>query len=75
MSIVKISKYVLHIMVIVINNSSKMDVAPWCYKWIELDCVGWYLGGVKYRAPYGASYGANKRNLGDEPQIGSYAGG
>ena len=34
------------------KNHLWMDVAPWCYKWGGL---GWkYLGGVRYRAPYGA---------------------
>ena len=41
------------------NNTSKTDVAPWCYNWV----MGWMdwisPGGVKYRAPYGA----NKRHL------------
>ena len=33
-----------------------MNVARWCYKWIGygMDWIGWYPGGVKYRAPYGA---------------------
>ena len=32
-----------------IKMPSYMDVAPWCYKW--LDGTGWCLGGVWYRAP------------------------
>ena len=35
------------------NNTSKTDVAPWCYKW-DWDGYGWMdgsPGGVKYRAP------------------------
>ena len=37
------------------NNTSKTDVAPWCYKWVNgLD--GWVSpGGGMYRAPYGAN--------------------
>ena len=40
------------------HNTSKTDVAPWCYKWT--DWMGWdgmdgSLGEVKYRAPYGAN--------------------
>ena len=39
------------------NNTSETDVPPWCYKWIGYgrDGIGWYPGGVKYRAPYGAN--------------------
>ena len=37
------------------NNTSKTDVAPWCYKWV----MGWLdwisPGGGMYRAPYGAN--------------------
>ena len=29
-----------------------MDVALWFYKW-DWVWMGWYLGGVSYRAPYG----------------------
>ena len=35
------------------NNTSETNVAPWCYKWMD-GMDGWSLGGVKYRAPYGA---------------------
>ena len=41
----------------ILKTPSHMDVAPWCYKWIGLDGSP---GGVRYRAPYGANYGANK---------------
>ena len=39
------------------NNTSKTDVAPWCYKWVDgldgwMGISGW--GYVLYRAPYGA---------------------
>ena len=37
---------------------SQMDVALWCYKYVwldEWDWVGWCLGGVGNRAPYGAT--------------------
>ena len=44
------------------NNTSKADVAPWCYKWVDwigFDWIGWigwvYPGGGMYRAPYGAN--------------------
>ena len=38
------------------NNTSKTDVAPWCYKWDWMD--GWKSpGGGMYRAPYGANKG------------------
>ena len=33
------------------NNTSEMDVAPWCYKWDGMDGS---LGRVKYRAPCGS---------------------
>ena len=39
---------------LVMNNTSKTDVAPWCYRW--MGWVGWLdwisPGGVMYRAPY-----------------------
>ena len=36
------------------NNTSKTDVAPWCYKWV--DWTGWKSpGGGMYRAPHGAN--------------------
>ena len=35
------------------NNTSKTDVAPWCYKWT--DWMDGSPGGVKYKAPYGAN--------------------
>ena len=32
-----------------------MDVAPWCYKWMDwMDGLDGSPGGVRYRAPYGA---------------------
>ena len=39
------------------NNTSKTDVAPWCYRWAGLDWMDWVgsLGGVKYRALFGAN--------------------
>ena len=42
------------LMMVVKKKPSQMDVAPWCYKW---DGTGWdrCLGGVRYRAPYGAN--------------------
>ena len=37
-----------------IYNTSKTDVAPWCYKWV--DWTGWKSpGGGMYRAPHGAN--------------------
>ena len=36
------------------NNTSKTDVAPWCYKWVERIGIG-SPGGGMYRAPYGAN--------------------
>ena len=39
------------------NNTSKKDVAPWCYKWMELGWVGLrWMDGVMY----GVHCGANK---------------
>ena len=33
-----------------------MDVAPWCYKWMDwMDGLDGSPGGVRYRAPYGAN--------------------
>ena len=46
------------ISIITINNTSKTDVAPWCYKWDWMDgwMDGWKSpGGGMYRAPYGAN--------------------
>ena len=40
------------------KTPSQMDVAPWCYKWLDwtgLDWIGWKTpGGVSIRAPNGA---------------------
>ena len=32
-----------------------MDLALWCYKGIGLDWMGWYPGGVRYKAPDGST--------------------
>ena len=41
------------------KETAWMDVAgaPWCYKWIGLDWLGYYPCGVRYRAPYGVKNG------------------
>ena len=38
----------------VVKNTSKTDVAPWCYKWTGL---GGSPGGVRYRTPFSANNG------------------
>ena len=39
---------------------SQTNVAPWCYKWIRLGCIGiGFLGGVMYKATYSAKNGLN----------------
>ena len=42
---------------VLFNNTSKTDLAPWCYKWDWMDgWIGWKSpGGGMYRAPYGAN--------------------
>ena len=39
------------------NNTSKTDVAPRCYRWAGLDGMDWVgsLSGVDYRALFGAN--------------------
>ena len=41
------------------NNTSKTDVAPWCYNWVDwMDWIGWKSpGGRRYIAPHGANKG------------------
>ena len=46
------------------NNTSKTDVAPWCYKWV-VNMDGWCPGGVRYRTPYSAKkFSSGKTDLG-----------